>query len=236
MIVIFLQMLVWTAFIAAVILWPAGTLAYPGAWAFVALFALGGFARHVACPSTVRACCASAWPHRCSATKSHGIAFSWCSSCSLRRLAGVHGLGRRPHGLHRGAALAAGARRHWHGGLMLGAWWTFRENAFAAPVVKIQEGQRVIDTGPYAIVRHPMYASALFLFVGVPLLLGSWLGLAFPRSSSSPSPGAPCRRSASCAPSCWLRGLCCARALPLHSVRLVKVEGREVCGEGRSAR
>ncbi len=62
---------------------------------------------------------------------------------------------------------------------MLGAWWTFRENAFAAPVVKIQEGQQVIDTGPYAIVRHPMYASALLLLIGIPLLLGSWLGLAF---------------------------------------------------------
>jgi protein-S-isoprenylcysteine O-methyltransferase Ste14 len=61
---------------------------------------------------------------------------------------------------------------------MLGTWRTFRANTFAAPVVKIQEGQRVIDTGPYAIVRHPMYASALFLFIGVPLLLGSWLGLA----------------------------------------------------------
>ena len=52
-------------------------------------------------------------------------------------------------------------------------------DAFAAPVVKIQEGQRTIDTGPYAIVRHPMYASALLLFLGLPLLLGSWLGLAF---------------------------------------------------------
>jgi protein-S-isoprenylcysteine O-methyltransferase Ste14 len=61
---------------------------------------------------------------------------------------------------------------------MVGTWWTFRENAFAAPVVKIQEGQRVIDTGPYAIVRHPMYASALFFLIGLPLLLGSWIGLA----------------------------------------------------------
>jgi protein-S-isoprenylcysteine O-methyltransferase Ste14 len=61
----------------------------------------------------------------------------------------------------------------------IGTWWTFRENSFAAPVVKIQQGQKVIDTGPYAIVRHPMYASALFLFIGVPLLLGSWIGLVF---------------------------------------------------------
>jgi protein-S-isoprenylcysteine O-methyltransferase Ste14 len=58
-----------------------------------------------------------------------------------------------------------------------GTWWTFRENAFAAPVVKIQTNQTVIDTGPYAFVRHPMYTSALFLLAGLPLLLGSWWGL-----------------------------------------------------------
>jgi protein-S-isoprenylcysteine O-methyltransferase Ste14 len=57
---------------------------------------------------------------------------------------------------------------------------TFRENSFASPVVKIQtdRAHRVISTGPYAYVRHPMYAGALFFFVGVPLLLGSWAGLA----------------------------------------------------------
>src|SRR5262249_31906945 len=60
---------------------------------------------------------------------------------------------------------------------MWGAWRTFRENSFAAPVVKLQDGQKTIDTGPYAIVRHPMYASALGLFVGAPLLLGSYWGL-----------------------------------------------------------
>jgi protein-S-isoprenylcysteine O-methyltransferase Ste14 len=35
----------------------------------------------------------------------------------------------------------------------------------------------VIDTGPYAVVRHPMYAAAILYLVGIPLLLGSWLGL-----------------------------------------------------------
>jgi protein-S-isoprenylcysteine O-methyltransferase Ste14 len=50
-----------------------------------------------------------------------------------------------------------------------------RENAFAAPVVKHQaeRGQRVVDTGPYRIVRHPMYAGAIPLMVGMPLWLGS---------------------------------------------------------------
>jgi protein-S-isoprenylcysteine O-methyltransferase Ste14 len=63
------------------------------------------------------------------------------------------------------------------------AGWTlitlaFRENAFAAPVVKHQteRGQRVVDTGPYHFVRHPMYTAALLLFVGMPLWLGSYAG------------------------------------------------------------
>jgi len=58
-------------------------------------------------------------------------------------------------------------------------WLTFRENSFAAPVIKIQKerGQHVISTGPYAVVRHPMYGGALIYMLGTPLLLGSWLGL-----------------------------------------------------------
>ena len=57
---------------------------------------------------------------------------------------------------------------------------TFKENSYAAPVVKIQKerGHRVVTTGPYAYVRHPMYAGALPILVGAPLLLGSWWGLA----------------------------------------------------------
>lgn len=67
--------------------------------------------------------------------------------------------------------------------LLLGIWICYRtmlENSFAAPVVKIQEerGQRVITTGPYGYVRHPMYAGAILFFAGTALLLGSWWGLA----------------------------------------------------------
>jgi protein-S-isoprenylcysteine O-methyltransferase Ste14 len=58
--------------------------------------------------------------------------------------------------------------------------WVFRENSFAAPVVKVQAERhhRVISTGPYAFVRHPMYSGVTLFFVGVPLLLGSWWGVA----------------------------------------------------------
>jgi protein-S-isoprenylcysteine O-methyltransferase Ste14 len=57
----------------------------------------------------------------------------------------------------------------------------FLANSFAAPVVRVQEerGQRVIDTGPYAVVRHPMYAAAMLYLAGMPFLLGSWIGLLF---------------------------------------------------------
>jgi len=56
---------------------------------------------------------------------------------------------------------------------------TFRENRFASPAVKIQteRAHNVVTTGPYRYVRHPMYAGALFHFAGLPLLLGSWWGL-----------------------------------------------------------
>lgn len=58
--------------------------------------------------------------------------------------------------------------------------WVFRENSFAAPVVKLQaeRAQHVISSGPYAHVRHPMYSGMILFFTGVPLLLGSWWGLA----------------------------------------------------------
>jgi protein-S-isoprenylcysteine O-methyltransferase Ste14 len=57
--------------------------------------------------------------------------------------------------------------------------WVMRTNSFAAPVVKIQKerGQAVITTGPYAIVRHPMYLGALFYMAATSLVLGSWWGL-----------------------------------------------------------
>jgi protein-S-isoprenylcysteine O-methyltransferase Ste14 len=66
--------------------------------------------------------------------------------------------------------------------LLLSLWigfWTLRENSFAATVVKLQEerGQTVITTGPYRLVRHPLYAGALLYIAGTSLLLGSWWGL-----------------------------------------------------------
>ena len=53
----------------------------------------------------------------------------------------------------------------------------FRENTFASAVIETAPQQKVISTGPYAIVRHPMYSGALIMLFGTPLALGSWWGL-----------------------------------------------------------
>jgi protein-S-isoprenylcysteine O-methyltransferase Ste14 len=55
----------------------------------------------------------------------------------------------------------------------LGIFLVFRENSFGAATIELSEDQRVISTGPYAWVRHPMYAAGLLLLSGIPLALGS---------------------------------------------------------------
>lgn len=177
MAVYLLQILLWIAFMAAVIFWPAGTLAYPGGWAFIGLFAAGSVAMIVwlskHSPRLLRERMSS--PVQRGQTPWDRV---WLSLFMIGFFCWL-------------AFMSWDARRHdfiavpfWLqmlGAVMIllnfaGTWWTFRENTFAAPVVKIQAGQKVIDTGPYAIVRHPMYASAMILFAGMPLLLGSWRG------------------------------------------------------------
>jgi protein-S-isoprenylcysteine O-methyltransferase Ste14 len=49
-----------------------------------------------------------------------------------------------------------------------------KANTYAAANIRVEEGQKVISTGVYGFVRHPMYFAALFLFIGTPLALGSW--------------------------------------------------------------
>ncbi len=52
-------------------------------------------------------------------------------------------------------------------------WEVLRENTYLSRTIEIQENQMVIDTGLYSIVRHPMYSATLFLFLSMPLILGS---------------------------------------------------------------
>lgn len=65
--------------------------------------------------------------------------------------------------------------------LLLAGWYgiyvVFRTNSYAAATIRVDSGQTVISTGPYAVVRHPMYAAALVMILGIPVGLGSWWGV-----------------------------------------------------------
>ncbi len=56
-------------------------------------------------------------------------------------------------------------------------FFVYKENSFTSATIEVYAEQKVVSTGPYAFVRHPMYFGALFLFIGMPLALGSWWAL-----------------------------------------------------------
>ena len=58
----------------------------------------------------------------------------------------------------------------------LAIFFVFRENTFTSATVELAPDQKVVSSGPYALVRHPMYAGGLVMFIGMPLALGSWWG------------------------------------------------------------
>jgi protein-S-isoprenylcysteine O-methyltransferase Ste14 len=170
----------WILSMGAVLFLSAGTLDWRGAWIFMAEFVAGSLAVLLWL----------AWrdpgllEERLGAPFQRGQAFpdkafmafiivAWYGWLALMALDA-----RRWDLSHMSEALSDAGAVLIAVGLFIG-WLTLRENSFAAPVIKIQKerGQRVISTGPYAIVRHPMYAGATLYMIGMPLLLGSWLGL-----------------------------------------------------------
>jgi protein-S-isoprenylcysteine O-methyltransferase Ste14 len=62
---------------------------------------------------------------------------------------------------------------------MIFVFLVFRENTFTSATIEIAAKQRVVDTGPYSLVRHPMYSGAGLLVLAAPAALGSWISLVF---------------------------------------------------------
>lgn len=174
-----LRTAVWLALIACVLFGAAGTLDWPGAWVYLGLSVVTSFAGGLwlarrdpgllaerlgpivqrdqkAWDKVFMIVVFSFW-FAWLALMGLDIRYGWSSIPVLLQVAGfvLLGLGTYLIGL------------------------TFKANSFAAPVVKIQTERehRVIDTGPYAHVRHPMYSGVLLVTAGAPLLLGSWWGL-----------------------------------------------------------
>ena len=53
-----------------------------------------------------------------------------------------------------------------------------RENAYLSRTIEVKQDQKLVDSGLYGVVRHPMYLATLFMFLSIPVILGSWLALA----------------------------------------------------------
>lgn len=88
----------------------------------------------------------------------------------------IPGLDRRFQWSQVPAALVLASDALVAGGYLI-VFRVFQENSFASSTIEVHEGQRVVSTGPYAIVRHPMYAGALVMLVLAPLALGSYWAL-----------------------------------------------------------
>jgi protein-S-isoprenylcysteine O-methyltransferase Ste14 len=175
------QTTVWMVVQAALLFWPAGTLAWPGAWIFLA--ELGGLGTVIALwlaghdPELLRQRMGS-FVQRAQKPwdKAFAVTFLalWHIWLVVMALDAVRfGWTYVPLWLQAVGALGVAL-------CMFLAFLTFRENSYAVPVVRVQHerGQQVVSTGPYRYVRHPMYSGAVCLFIGAPLLLGSWIGLA----------------------------------------------------------
>ncbi len=180
MILKLLRQLALTIAVMAILLFlPAGRLDWPGAWLFLAEMSLAGLATGVWLDRHDPELLAERMKPIFQRTQPSWD--RWFLILAVSLWGGwlvLMGLERRLAGSHLPFWLAvAGAA------LMLIAFaiiqWTFQSNSFAAAVVRIQteRGHRVISTGPYALVRHPMYAGAALFLLSIPLMLGSLWGL-----------------------------------------------------------
>src|SRR3569832_348542 len=174
------QTFAWILTFAALLFVPAGTLHRPGAWIFLAFklaagVGFGGWLAKNSPELLAERMRSPIQPDQPAADKKIIWAFG---SLNLIWLIAM-GLDERFHLSRMPIALQALGLA-----LLIASSafiaWVFRENAFAAAVVKVQSerGHHVISSGPYAFVRHPMYTGAVLFFFGIVLLLGSWVGVA----------------------------------------------------------
>jgi protein-S-isoprenylcysteine O-methyltransferase Ste14 len=175
-----LQNLIWVVALGALLFLPAGTLQWTAAWVFLATIGILGLTGGLWLARTDPALLAERMrpmmqDDQPAADKKFMLAFG---AVALIWFIAI-GIDRRMHPSEVPVALET---LGWTTLLLASGFifWVMRENSFAAPVIKLQteRGHRVVSTGPYAWVRHPMYSGTVLFFVGMPLLLGSWWGVA----------------------------------------------------------
>jgi len=162
---------------AALIFVPAGTLNYWQGWLFLAVFAASttAFTVYLALfdkPLLERRMKAGPW-HEQESSQKIIVSLVFVGFFSLIVVSALDvrfGWSRLPAYISLiGEALIVSS--------FLFIFWVVRVNSFAASTIQVTEDQKVVSTGPYAHVRHPMYSGALLLLVGIPLALGSWWAL-----------------------------------------------------------
>jgi protein-S-isoprenylcysteine O-methyltransferase Ste14 len=177
-----IQIVAFIVVMAALMFAPAGTVDWPGAWVFLAEMVAGSvliggwLARHDPglLAERLSGVFQSGQPRADKVLMAVFLAltFAWLPLMALD--AERYRLSHVPAWLQSIGGLALAL-------LFVLSFLVFRANTYAAPAVKLQaqRGHRVVTEGPYAVVRHPMYAAAIPYFLGTPLLLGSYYGLAF---------------------------------------------------------
>ena len=153
---------------------PAGTLAYANGWLFLALLfvpmLIAGFVMMAKSPEFLK--------KRLDAKEKQAAQKSVIAFAGLMFIAGfvVAGLDFRFgwSAMPGWVVIAASV-------VFLAAYALYaevmRENAYLSRTIKVEEGQVVVDTGLYGVVRHPMYMITILLFLMIPLILGSWYAL-----------------------------------------------------------
>ena len=160
--------------LGAMLFWPAGTIAFPGAWLFLGLLFVPmlilGAVLLIKAPALLR----KRLDHKEGERAQRGVlafaAVMFPATFILSALDFRRGWSEVPIWL-----TLVGAALFLLG--FLGYCEVLRENAYLSRTVTVQEGQRVIDTGLYGVVRHPMYLATLLMFLPLPLILGSYLAL-----------------------------------------------------------
>ena len=153
---------------------PAGTFAYAGGWLLMGLLfgpmLIAGFVMFFKSPEFLA--------KRLDAKEKQGTQKSVVALSGLMFMVGfvIAGLDHRYDCSRMPVAVTVIASV-----LFLAAYGLYaevmRENAWLSRTIKVEEGQKVVDTGLYGIVRHPMYMATILLFLMIPLILGSWIAL-----------------------------------------------------------
>ena len=160
--------------LGAMLFWPAGTIAFPGAWLFLGLLFVPmlilGAVLLIKAPALLK----KRLDHKEKERAQRGVlafaAVMFPATFILSALDFRRGWSEVPIWL-----TLVGAALFLLG--FLGYCEVLRENAYLSRTVTVQEGQRVIDTGLYGVVRHPMYLATLLMFLPLPLILGSYWAL-----------------------------------------------------------